>query len=318
MWLALAESGLVMRGKVFVTEAQAASNNVNSTVWNEQSIGDVGLPGLTGGFRVDVVDGGELLVTYVTAGGSQSVVIPTPRLGEEMLRDSGHEEPAPDALLAAAITRSTGDLIAQRDPETLTSLSAPPAEHNSSESQLAPPTLEFPTAFKVAAEIGTNETSPVITALGDGFVVAWRTPGRSDELTQIRLALYDEHGVAKILGGGGSVLLVSDGAAADTAPAISILGEGFAVAYKRGGDGDLVVKTYDSAGSQIGEELVVDSGEAGAIGEIAAAAIRVEDEGSGNCDQLALVYMVEDQATGVDPYGTIMLQRLAVAEEDGE
>ena len=81
-------------------------------------------------------------------------------------------------------------------------------------------------------------------------------------------------------------------------------------------EGSLVVKAYQGSGDQIGDPIIVDTAEAGAISEIAVGTVRAE--GSGADDQLAVVYVRDDHDDQPD-YGDILLQRYSLPspEEDG-
>jgi hypothetical protein len=318
MWLALAESALVARGKMYVSED--ASDGTGDTSWAKHTIEDVDLPGFMGGFGVASagVGGDTLEIKYAAAGSSQSISVSTVRPGERTPDDGGQGHPAAEAASIAATAGPTVEVTAELEGETPSPRSSPASEPRPTQPLPASPMLEVGASIRIAAEAGTNETEPIVAALGDGFLVAWRAATGSEGLSQIKLALCDEHGAARTLADGNTVLLVSDRVATDAAPAVSSFGEGFAVAYKHGDDGDLVVKAYSAAGFQIGGEIVLHSHANGAIGEIAAAAIQADEQEGSDGDQLAVVYTVEDEVAGADDYGTIMLQRLAIAGEDGE
>ncbi len=304
MWLALAESGLAARGKIFLPTGVDRNPSSGDAPWTDRPIEDVALPGFARGFRVAGAGTDQLLVSYETAKTTQGIVVSTARAVQETPHDGA------DATLGHANGEGPHRL------EASTSL-ADLHVHQ----ELAPNTPKGAVAVKIADEAATNEFAPIVTALGDGFVVAWQTPGNSDGITQFKLTLYDEHGVARTLPDGGTVLVVSDNVAADTPPAISEFGNGIAVAYKNGDDGKLVVKAYGANYAPVGEETVVDAGMTGAIYDIAAASIEVE-EGGGSHDQLALAYTVEDDdpSLGVGGYhfGNIYFQRLGVVTEGGE
>jgi hypothetical protein len=321
MWLALAESGFAARGKMFVAAPQGGPHGMGDALWTEHTIEKVSLPGFAGGFQVaGGAEGDQLVVSYGTANGSQSIVLSAARHGETTPGENDHVQLTAEAThhLAAATIADAGDVANGPGGEASISLLADTPQLQTNQKHLVSAPLQAPLSFKIAAEVGTNESTPIVMALGHGFAVAWLTPGSSDGVSLIKLTLYDEHGVAKTLADGSTVLLVSDSAATDAPPAISDFGDGLAVAYKRSGDGDLVVKFYSATGSQIGKETVVDAGETGAILEIATASTRLEAEGSDAHDQLAVVYTVAGHdAGGVGHYGNIMLQRLGIVTDAG-
>ncbi len=308
MWLALAESGLAARGKVFLPTGVDRNPSSGDAPWTQRPIEDVSLPGFAGGFRVDTA-ADQLLISYETAKTSQCIVVPTAHAGGPP-HDGGH------TTLELATIHANGEGPHRLGTEASTQLVELYAHQ-----EPASNTPKGAVAVKITNEAGTNETAPIVTSLRNGFVVAWQTPGNSDGIFQFKLTLYDEHGIAKALPDGSTVLVVSDNVAADTPPAVSEFGDGFAVAYKHGDDGQLVVRAYAGDYAPLGEETVVDAGTIGTIYEIATASNHVEQGGS-SYHQLAIAYTVEDDdpaaSVGGYHYGNILLQRLGLVTEDGE
>jgi hypothetical protein len=303
MWLALSEGGLAARGRMLLRPDTDRYPSSGDAPWTLRPIEDVPLPGFARGFRVATGGTDQILVSYETAKTSQYIVVSTSNGRELATHDNGH------TTIEPATADSTGQ--GARDHAAFFSLADPPAHHE------PPNPPKAVVAIQMANEAGTNETAPTVTSLGYGFAMGWQTPGSSDGVTQFEVSIFDAHGQAQTLPDGGTVLLISDNVAADTPPAITELGNGFAVAYKHGDDGKLAVKTYDGDYALLGEETVVDEGTAGTIYDLAAASIRVGDRSP----QVAVAYTVEDNEPANDVggyhYGHILLQRLGVIDEGG-
>lgn len=306
MWLALTETGVAARGKIFLPPGEDRDPTARDAPWTERPIGDVSLPGFERSFRVTTGGTDQVLVSYDTAKSTHVIVVPA----GQILGDTAQYD---RSLIGPAATHSDGDGSHR--------LEAPaPAADFHTHQELALNARKSAVAIKVANEPGVGETAPTVTALGDGFVVAWQTPPNSKGISQFKLTIYDEHGGARRLPDGGTVLVVSDNVAADTPPVVSEFGDGFAVAYKHGDDGKLAVKAYGSDYAPLGEETIVDAGASGPIYDIAASTVEIVDDDSSQ-DQLAVAYVVEDAdptlSVGGYHYGNILLQRLGVFDDDG-
>ena len=309
MWLALAESGPVLRGNLFLTPADGERNDDRGG-WTEYPISEVRLPhGFTGQFSLASVGekGTGLSVTYARLSGPSTVNVFGHRLDGDSAEGAVGELGLPELVSAIPVTGQGRTAAAQVAPEheAVAPLHVPPDG-----AQVQAPTLQNDgkpanTTLTIAATPGV--TAPIVKTVEDGFAVAWQTPGDADGTLQIKLVLYDTQGVPK-----SPEILVTDNAAADVAPAISSLGDGVAAAFVHADDRALVVKAYDGDGDQLGEETVVDTGDAGAIFEIAV--------GSNGENEFAVVYVQQssDASEHAADYGNIMLQRYAVKTEDSQ
>lgn len=312
MWLALADNGPVLRGSLYVAPVHGEGNELRGGDWTEHPISEFRLPhGFAGQFSMAAggEDGQDLVVTYSLAGGKSGVGV-VAHFAETAWADGGEEQPNGEHFpeFGARIGGAPSDLPPHPDDLAQPHLleAAKPVQ---AALQKPDPAVPAAATFAVAADPAAKETAPIVTAVDGGFAVAWQTPGAGDavQAVQIKLMLYDERGIAK-----GPAIPVTDNAASDVAPAVSGLGDGVAAAYVHADDHALVVKAYDGDGDQLGEETVVDAGDAGAIVEVAIAS---NDE-----DELAVVYVQQasDAGEGTAGYGNIMLQRFAVETEGGQ
>lgn len=317
MWLALGESGPLLRGSLFLHPTGAEGSDHRGG-WTEHPIPDVRLPhSFTGRFTMAPAgsQGAGLEVTYSGATGSTTVEIfgDVGRfLGEGHLDDllgAGHAGQSGQLGLVgrpavADGSENTGAHVASKHG-TGGDWNLSPSESAAETSALHNHGEPAQTAVAIATTPGVNETAPIVQAVQDGFAVAWQIPADADAALQIKLALYDENGLPS-----GAEVLVTDNAAADVAPAISGLGDGVAAAYVHADDGALVVGAYASDGTQIGQQTVVDPGDTNAIVEIAVGS---------NGNEFAVVYVQQgsDAGEGAASYGNIMLQRYATTTEGG-
>jgi hypothetical protein len=309
MWLALGESGPVLRGNLL--GPVDADRGDDAGGWTEHPIPDVRLPhGFAGQFALASaggIGGAALEVTYLGPAGAATVnALDHIDLDGGLGREHSGEPGVPDlAALAAVADERDGAALhlatesaARLRPEAshLQAL----ALHDDAHGKPAKTTLA------IAAGPDVSETAPIVQAVQKGFAVAWRAPAGTDNALQVTLRLYGEDGIAK-----GPGILVTSEAAADVAPAIAGLGDGVAAAYVQTEVGRLVVKAYAGDGAQIGQEAVSDPDGGSAIAEIAL--------GSNADDEIAVVYVERGSDAGEHGagYGNIMLQRYAVRTHDG-
>ncbi len=324
MWLALADSGLALRGSLFLGPSD--SGPAEDRLWIEQPISEIRLPpGSTGAFSLTGTgsESADLLVTYPVLDAATGAVRVLARHIDASEDGRGHSTPevvvgaeasaedSPGALPHAQVHHTTAVRPNGQD-------SGPPANAQMPANQDGGTHRAL--ALTIAADPGVDERAPIVKAVDDGFVVVWQTPGASEGTVEIKLAIYDADGAPRILADGGTVVRVTDSAAAGVAPTISGLGSGVVVAYVGAGDGGLTVKAYDGAGDQIGKDTVVDSAEAGAISEVSLDAEAVKAEDGTVHDQVAVAYVRDsaDTSAGNGDYGTIYLQRYEVAANDGQ
>jgi hypothetical protein len=327
MWLALADSGLALRGSLFLGPPGSGPRE-DCGAWTEQPIADIRLPsGSTGAFSLTGAGAGsaDLLVTYPVLDGAAGTVR-VPGRHVDGTGDGHIGQPAPEFLIGTAApaedhTASAAHATAQ--PGAVVRPGTQQDDHPAANRPLlggeegagaAAP------AIAIAAERGVDERAPIVEALTDGFAVAWQTPGASDGAVQIKLSFYDAHGTPIVLADCSTVVRVTESAAAGVAPAISGWGSGAVVAYVGAGDGGLALKAYDGAGTAIGKEATVDSGAGGAISEVSIDAQTIE-AGDGSIEQqIAVAYVREGADPGDVPgdYGNIYLQRYGVTEQGGE
>jgi hypothetical protein len=342
MWLALADSGLVLRGSMFTIPLDPASEGASHPSGMATQITDVRLPpGFTGPYSLnDAGDGStDVVVSYGSGSERGSVTLARRIEGPDNGANAGKAglefvvgadtAAAEEIKIATAYVAPIADAPVQGDVSAHASAEAFPVRTSG---QVEPIQL----VLKIA---GPLETPPVVTALERGFAVTWTAPGSTDNAVSINMAMFDERGVPRILSDGGTVIEVTDNASASVAPAIADAGSGAAVSYVDATDGAMMLKAYDGKGDQIGSEVVVDTGADGAISEIAMASHPSEtdsggegsgddgggeddgnaEEGSGN-DELVVVY-VRDDHDDQPEYGSIVLQRYSVpqnAEESSE
>jgi hypothetical protein len=309
MWLALGESGPVLRGSLLLGPPDADRGD-DAGGWTEHPIADARLPhGFAGQFALApaVALGAALEVTYFGPAGTATVnVLDRIHIEGGLGREHGGEPGAPElaALPAAAHERDGAALYLAA--ESAARLRPEAGSHHEPAVSDAAHDKPAKTPLAIAADPGVSETAPLVQAVAEGFAVAWQAPAGTDNALQFTLRLYGQDGIAK-----GPAILVTSEAAADVAPAITGLGDGVAAAYVQAEDGCLVVKAYAGDGAQIGQDAVIDPGEANTIAEIAL--------GSNAGDEIAVVY-VERSDAGAYPggYGNIMLQRYAVSTRYGE
>jgi hypothetical protein len=300
MWLALAESGPVLRGSLFLTPA-ATERSGDQGGWIGLPLSDVRLPnGFAGRFSVKAAgDEGEALqVTYADASGAAVVnVLDAPQT--TLQEDHGGMELASWHL--------PGPAAAGAQDETAEHLQQPrnasPAQASGSHGPN--PAAPVTPAPAVGADPSVHESALVGQAMQGGLAVAWSPADSADGAQQIKLTLRDENGRPN-----GPQVQVTDGAASDVAPAIYYLEDDVAAAYVVAGNGALVVEVFAGNGAQIGE-AVIDSGDTGTIAEIAL--------GSHGDDTLSVAYVQQssDAVGHSGGYGNIMFQQYAVRTEDG-
>lgn len=305
MWLALGESGPVLRGSLFLTLADTQSGDEGGG-WVQQALPDVRLPnGLTAQFSLTSSvgeRGAALEVTYDGPAGPTTVNV-LDRLGGGLGQEPTGEPGALDLADLAAVAGESGGAALRMASEN------PARMHEAYDAiEVQTPSLHedvqakpAKTALVVAASPAVSETAPIVQVVQQGFAVAWQAPASTDDSLEIKLRFFGEDGLAK-----GPVIFVTDEAAANVAPAIASLGDGIAAAYVQSGDGALILKAYAGDGVQIGGEAVADPGDANAITEIAL--------GSNAHDELAVVYVQQySDADAHDAgYGNIMLQRYGI------
>ena len=310
MWLALGESGPVLRGNLLLGPADADRGD-DAGGWTEHPIPDVRLPhGFAGQFALASaggVGGAALEVTYFGPAGTATVkALDRIDIDGRLGREHGGEPGAPDlaALAAVADERDGAALhLAAESTARLRPEASPlqaPAVHDDAHGKPAK------TPLAIAAGPGVSETAPLVQAVQEGFAVAWQAPADTGNALQFTLRLFGEDGTPK-----SPDILVTSEAAAGVAPAIAGLGDGVAAAYVQAEDGCPVVKAYAGDGAQIGREAVIAPDGSNAITEIAL--------GSNADDEIAVVYVERGSDAGEygAGYGNIMLQRYAVMTHDG-
>jgi hypothetical protein len=164
----------------------------------------------------------------------------------------------------------------------------------------------IPLVLHLGAEIVSD---PIVTALRDGFAVAWEEPGATEKAVAIKIALFDQTGGARTLADGSTAITVTDNALETVEPSIAPIGSGVGVAYVDASKGALVLEAFNGSGSQIGQEIVVDDGANGAISDVNMAS------STGSADDVAVVYVRDDHDDQAD-YGRIMLQRYHAPDAD--
>lgn len=313
MWLALADSGLSLRGSLFVGPPDAGPSDDRSP-WAEQPIADVKLPAQsTGAFSLAAIgDGGDLQLTYsvvdlaagavrilsrnIDTNASQGIAT------AEIPVDHGaaYEHAAAHAHGAQPVVRSVREGTSNSDVAT-------------SDAAAAASTLP------IGADQPVAGIAPISAATQDGFAVAWTAPGLAQGTVEIKLSLYDIDGSPRVLPDGGTVIRVTETAAAAVAPAVSGWGSGAVVAYVDAGDGGLSVRAYDDSGSAIGNEGPSDSAGGGQILEVAVGTQSVAQPDGTAEEQITVAYVqeTEDSSGGEAPsgYGSIFVQRYGVEDQ---
>ena len=311
MWLAIGESGPLLRGSLFLTPAETERSD-DQGGWIGYPLSDVRLPhGFAGRFSAALTDekGAVLQVSYAGPSGAVTVNLPS-ALDTAFAEDpAGREVDQPDFADPTAAASQDRDAPAHMAPEPEPagrpqlvrggSGVQPPDSHSDSAAMPAQ------TTEAIAANPSVYDSAPIVQPVQGGLAVEWQGANSAEGTQQIKLTPRDVNGVPR-----GPEILVTDEAAADVAPAIASLGDGVAAAYVNAGDGTLVVEAFAGDGAQIGEP-VVDLGDTGAIVEIAL--------GSNGKDELAVVYVRQSSnADGHEgSYGNIMFQRYALGTEDG-
>lgn len=305
MWTALAESGSVLRGSLFLSHA-GTDHDDHRGGWTQLAIPELHLPlGFAGPLSMSLAeeDDAGLAVTVSGLGGTIALKV----LDHNRADVAGNGQAADSAGLSSA-NGSGGDGRAHARPaeeaevgfDGLSGASQPLALGGENGGQ------PWQLALTIAATPGVSETAPLVQTLRNGFAVAWQTPGEIDTVRQIKLVLYDAKGVPK-----GPEILVADDAAVGADAVMCAFGDGVVAAYVDADDGTLVVKTYAGDGARIGQANVVVAGDGGAISGIALA--------SSGEDEFAVAYVQHNSAGvggGVD-YGNVMLQRYSAAPLDG-
>ncbi len=309
MWLALAQGGPVLRGSVFIGPADDDDQGYDD--WVQHAIPDVNLPqSFSAPFSIALATPEAEERLEVTCSGPAGTVAFTVPDRDSASGVGGTMQPAAAGPTvgssAAGVDGRTASAPAAPDENAAAEVDALPDERRQADQQDAGQEKKpAGTVLTVAAAPGVNETAPLVATVGDGFAVAWQEPGATDQTRQIKVVLYDSHGAPR-----GPEILVADNAAAGVeAVAIAALRDGLVAAYVDADDGALVVKVYAGDGAQIGHEMVVARGGAGAIVETALAAHAG--------DEFAVVWQQYDGAGGTAEYGNIMLQRYGIATVDG-
>jgi hypothetical protein len=306
MWLALADSGYVLRGSIFSTPQDASAAGDAKDV--PTPVADIRLPsGFTGQFSLQRAADGSAEVAYGTGSQASSVVVTLRRAdAPQAVSDLGH-------LNGAGIAETDWSA----GPHATTSLVAA-ARDASSDGVAKTGFADAPFHVNGAAplplilHIGSTAISdPIVTALRDGFAVAWEEPGATEKAVAIKLALFDKQGSLQVLADGSTTITVTDNALKTVAPAIAHIGSGVGVSYVDASKGALTLEAFDGTGQQIGQEIVVDNGSDGAISDIAMAS-----NGDQN-DDLAIVYVRDDHDDQED-YGSIMVQRFRAQDTDAD
>jgi hypothetical protein len=307
MWLALAQGGPILHGSLFLRPAETDRDGQGEG-WTQHAIPDVRLPhDFADPFSIAWAEHEAETGPEVTCSGPAGTVAFAVRdladsAGLTLQTDASAVPVGPSAFAgktsgapAATDGSATADLDAHRDGD------------GASDARIAGAATLSGIVLTAAATPGEDETAPDVATVGDGFAVAWQEPGATDQTRQLKVVLYDAHGVQK----GSDIIVADDAAAGDDLAEIAALDDGFVAVYVDIGEGALVVKAYASDGAQIGPEMIVARSDAGAIVETALAA-NVGDE-------IAVVYRqqhssAEGAAAG---YGSIMLQQYCIADKGG-
>lgn len=309
MWLALADHGFVLRGSMFLMPADAGQGGDAGGPFTEYQIADVRLPpGFTGPFSLHAAGDGSADVIVRSGSGSDAngAVLARRIEGPGTGGEIGHVSPEfPAGAGPVAAARAYADPGRDAFGVVITTEADSDAQPAAT-GELAPPLV-----LNIAGS-GVPGSEPSITATKDGYAVTWQVPGATDGVVAIRMALFDPSGAARIRGDGSAAITVTDNALASVAPAVAGIGSGAAVAYVDAGGGSLIVKAYDGSGDQVGQDVVVDNGAGGAIGEIA-----LEAQLGGQDEELAVVYVRDDQ-DDQDDYGSVMLQRYRIPDEESQ
>lgn len=304
MWLALADSGMVLRGSLFTTPLPAPDEAAPTGHWSATPVADVRLPAaFTGDFAVAGPGDGsaDVVVTYSQGGSSDSSVALARRI------DASTGQAGPEMLAATSAAENTGHRSMHVSGDARTHHDAPAHEVVASHSHT--PGDDMHGAAAQSVHSASTLLAPIVREMQSGFAVVWQSPGASAGTVAIKLSMFEADGSARIMPDGSTVILVADNAAANVAPAIIGTGDGAAVGYVDASPGSLLVKVYEGSGSQVGETVVVDSGESGGISELALG--YRHDEHHEQQDELAVVYVRDDHDDQPD-YGSIMLQRYGV------
>ena len=301
MWIALAETGYVLRGSIFSTPQSDSGSASQAEVFETA---EIPLPlGFNGQFSLQRSGdaGGDAYVHY--AGSQGSSVMLALRKGDPLPEVSAI--PALDASDTGVLADKSGatGAMASRDAAADGGVDVAVVEAP----ELAAGAGPFPLVLNLAAGAISD---PVVAAIEGGFAVVWEEPGTTEKAVAIKIALFDQHGVARTLADGSTSITVTDNALATVTPSLTGLGTGAAVAYVDASAGSLMIEAFNSSGSQIGKDVVVDDGSSGAISEIAMASRSGE-----NSKEIAVIYVRDDHDDDVD-YGSIMLQRYRVSSNE--
>ena len=213
MWLALAESNVVLRGSLFMKPLDSQQGDDTGS-WAATPIADIRPPaGFTGQFALQAADDGsaDVVVTYSAAGAETNSAVTLARRIEGSSTDGKMGQASPEFVVTSSVQGGEASHHAGSVGWGHDAVYRSTASGDDKGIETAPPQASehVPMAALTAAP-GPSAITPMVLATQNGFTIAWEAAGESEGAFAIKMTVFEADGTARTLPDGGTVITVTD------------------------------------------------------------------------------------------------------------